>query len=1289
MYTASFIIKFGILILEAIGKRRYSMLNGQSRSPEEWSGLYSQALLWWLNDLIYKGQNHLLKPTDLYPIVKEMSSTRLHRRFTEFRAKNGSQRLRLKRALFQLMKSSILLPVIPRLIQIAFTLGQPFLLRRLLKFLTEADDQQDVRVGYGLIGAYGLIYVSSTFYWHRHYRFLFAVRGTLIAAIYDKAMRLAISQEDGASAVTMMSTDVERIVRGLFDLHEIWAHAVQVAIATWLIQTNLGLAWVGPMVVSAVAAALTLYSTKFTSYHQLKWIGGTQIRMNFTRSVLGAIKSIKIGGLGPRIMQLLQEARTHELREAKTFRYLVIWSSSLANLPMVISPVVTYIIVAAQSARTGESLDATRIFTTLSLLVLLAEPLFSLFVGFVDFMSGLACFDRIEDFLNADELRDSRMFEDAECNSASTSDMDLPFASSPLNFLRNMSSRTVIAIRCGSFGWAFEKEPVVNNIDLVITQGQGVGLTGPVACGKTTLLKALLGETPFTQGEIVVAEHEISYCEQSPWLMNASVQKNVVMYERWDTNHYHQIIHACDLGQDLRSLPKGDKTVIGSKGFSLSGGQKQRIALARALYADRRLALFDDCLNQLDLSTQTLVFRRVFGHNGLLRKRNATFVLVTHSAQHLEQMDAVFQMTTEGNFAGTSHYGEVSLALTRQYYHPMLSNLGTVLNSLSTDRLAVSSIEYSPELTDTANRSAPTAEMDRLRRVGDVGIYRYYFASLSWKVGAVFLFLQFSYAFLTSFPVVWLKWWADSVDPVYNAFFVGVYGGLQLAALLASALVTWWNFHVMAVRTGLSLHHILAKSVMSAPYAFLSKEDSGELLNRFGQDVQLLDMNLPLGLQVSVSNALICLAQLGLIALGSAWILVAYPFLFAVFYLVQNFYLKTERQMRYLDLEEKAPLYTHFTESIDGMASIRAFKWTDASVKRNLELIDRSQKPFYLVYIIRRWLSLVLDLIIAGLAVLVVGVTVAMRDRISIGFTGVALTQIISFSSMIKLMIMFWAQMETALGSVARIRSFEKDTPSETTTSEPFEVDKDWPISGDVSFRNVTARYSSGDDHDALTEINIAITAGQKIGICGRTGSGKSSLLLALLRMLDLSSGSIHIDGVDIADIPREALRSCIISVAEEPFLVVGSIKDNLMLYSEMLPEEMQTALEKVKLWPAVEAAGGLDAGVDKLGFSQGQRQLFNLARALLKPGGHLLLLDEFTSSIDLDTDKHIQQVVHSEFWDHTIIAVAHRLDTILDYDKVAVMEAGKIVEFDEPQRLLQTSSRFRKLYDSSTTAAR
>lgn len=418
-------------------------------------------------------------------------------------------------------------------------------------------------------------------------------------------------------------------------------------------------------------------------------------------------------------------------------------------------------------------------------------------------------------------------------------------------------------------------------------------------------------------------------------------------------------------------------------------------------------------------------------------------------------------------------------------------------------------------------------------------------------------------------------------------------------------------------------------------------------------------------------------------------------------------------------------------ETLDGLVTIRAFNWSRPSIKHNFEIVDRSQKPNYLAWALKNWLGLVLELVITGIAVLTVGVVVSLRGSSSPGFTGIALTQIISFTTNLKYLIMFWTQLESSLGAVARIRQFEKETVAEDQESETHDPSFNWPSQGSIEIKNLSAKYKSvssqlrchrlilthkrsDNERMTLNNISVSIPAGSKVGFCGRTGSGKSSLLLTLFNLLTPESGKITIDGLDLSTVRRETLRSRLICIAEEPFLFPESVCDNLALDSTTMEDQnMVQVLQQTGLWEAINAKGGLDAKMDDVHLSQGSKQLFNIARALLrKDQGKVLVMDEATSrsvlilpfpillsflfpsssgvcsltslySIDTETDISIQSLIIKEFAGHTIISVAHKLDTIADFDFVGIMDAGRLVEYGNPQALLQQqASRFKELWD-------
>ncbi|KAF7550053.1 hypothetical protein G7Z17_g5969 [Cylindrodendrum hubeiense] len=445
----------------------------------------------------------------------------------------------------------------------------------------------------------------------------------------------------------------------------------------------------------------------------------------------------------------------------------------------------------------------------------------------------------------------------------------------------------------------------------------------------------------------------------------------------------------------------------------------------------------------------------------------------------------------------------------------------------------------------------------------------------------------------------------------------------------------------------------------------------------FSQDLRYVDMVLPLALSVFLFEITACIGAAGLAIAAVSWFAISIPFVVATLVLIQRFYVRTSKQLRVLEIEHKAPLFSHFLESINGLATIRAFGWVQPYADKNLTRLDDAQKPAYLLNCIQRWLTLVLDLVVAFLTIILVVFAVTLREKVNPSLLGVALVNMMRLGGNMKGIILYWSILETSLGAITRIRSFSEKTPTELEPGEDRQLMDNWPARGTLEVNNLSVQYD--------------IKHGEKLGVCGRSGSGKSSLVQALLRMADVVDGQITLDGEDLTKVPRPIIRERLSCLTQDPFLFSDSIRFNTDPVGKYSDEAIVKALARVGIWSVIKTKVGedknpLDEKMDENFLSHGQRQLFCLARALLKKGS-LLILDEPTSSVDSQTDARIQEVIRSEFSDCTIIMIAHRLDTLLDFDKIAVLDRGSLVEFGAPQELLANETgAFARLYRADQT---
>jgi len=585
-------------------------------------------------------------------------------------------------------------------------------------------------------------------------------------------------------------------------------------------------------------------------------------------------------------------------------------------------------------------------------------------------------------------------------------------------------------------------------------------------------------------------------------------------------------------------------------------------------------------------------------------------------------------------------------------------------------------------------------------------------------------------AFLGLMPF-WLRLWAESGGQ--NMFFyTSIYFLLTLGVFVSTTTSIANIFLVIAPTSGRTLHARLLHTVMRAPQSYFSTTDTGTTLNRFSADSQTMDRRLPQSLMQTSLSLFRLFSQCVLLGVVQPLVTATLPFTFIAVYVIQKFYLMTSRQLRFLDLETRAAVNASFLETLEGVATIRAFGWQRSFVNDNVKKLDLSVRPSYLMMCIQRWLNVVLDLTVLGLAMLVISLAVGLKGTTTGGQIGIALNVILQANMLLLRLVEAWTAMETSLGAVSRLRSFQKDVQPEDKPDEVHQPPQAWPARGSIDFDHLSAAYNPGTL--ALNGVTASIEPGKRVGVCGRTGSGKSSLLLSLLRLIEIESGGIKIDDLDLTTLPRNSIRSRLITIPQDPMLVMtDTVRQNLDIAdSAASDEDIIRVLERVRLWtvfqsrasstemagreareleaamggggassssstpkplpladdvdakPPVDGTTTLDAVMKSLPLSHGQQQLFSLARAILmRPTrGKVVLLDEATANVDGETNEHMQQLIREEFKEHTIITVAHRLETIMDSDILLVLEAGKLVEVGSPSELTaREGGKFRALY--------
>jgi ABC-type multidrug transport system fused ATPase/permease subunit len=756
VFSCAMALKAVILLLEAKQKSSWVSWNEKDHSPEETSGIFSIGVFFWLNKLFRLGYKKVLTIDDLYPLDNALDAITLHERFSsklEYSSLKGDK-LGLLKVLVRTLWVPLLLPVLPRLALLGFTFCQPLFMEKLLNYLSQAE--LEANVGYGFIGASLLIYLgiatSKAVYWYVdpsiallsdvlihgsryfHNRSRTMIRSILVTEIFARATAASIGRADDGAALTLMSTDIERIRVGTFELHEVWASMIQAALAAWMLYDRLGVVFVAPIAIVLVCFMVLGFLMKFTGDSQKSWMAGVQKRVGLTATVIANMKNLKISGISNPVSRFVQRLRVEELAAGARFRQIFIAAAALGFLAQLISPPVAF-------AFTQQTLDASTMFTCLAFISLLTQPLSSIFQGVPHLISALACLSRIQAFLEGEARHDFRQFL---ANAGRDTEKE-PRAI-------DLSADSAVIIQDGNFGWKADNL-ILRNINVVVPKSSFTVVAGPVGSGKSTFCKALLGEIPFSEGTVItnLGSGRVGFCEQTAFLSNGSIRDNVVGFSSFDNERYTEVINATALGVDIDKLPQGDRTNVGSDGITLSGGQKQRISLARALYLQSEFLVLDDVFSGLDADTEEQVFQQVFAPGGLLRRRRSTVILCTHSIKHLPAADYI--MVFDGGIvAEQGTFGEL---MDGEGY---VQRLGLKEFSDSDDSSAemTSKAESKPQplRTLTKDTLALAPVTDQSRQVGDRTVYKHYAKSMGWFLTGLSVFFAILWGLFTNFPTI-------------------------------------------------------------------------------------------------------------------------------------------------------------------------------------------------------------------------------------------------------------------------------------------------------------------------------------------------------------------------------------------------------------------------------------------------------------------------------------------------------------------------------------------------------
>nr|XP_043618789.1 ABC transporter C family member 3-like isoform X2 [Erigeron canadensis] len=1080
-------------------------------------------------------------------------------------------------------------------------------------------------------------------------------RAALVAIIYQKGLALSTHSKirhSSGEITNLIAIDAERVNDFAWYIHDIWLAILQVGLALAILYRNLGIASLAALVAIGIILLANIPLGSLQEKFQDQLMTSKDTRMKTTSELLTAMRILKLQGWEMKFLSKIFELRSLETKWLKMF---LCTSTTIISICWV-APTFIAAVTFVTCMVLGTPLEPGKLLSAIATFKLLQQPIYNL-PDTVSMISQVkVSLDRITSYLNLDDL-DSNLVE---------------------TFQRS-SSNVAIRITNGSFSWS--GEPTLSDINIQIFHGMKVAVCGTVASGKSSLLSCVLGEVPKVSGSVYISGTK-AYVAQSPWIQSGKIEENILFGKDMDRVRYDKVLDACALKKDLEILPFGDQTVIGERGINLSGGQKQRLQIARALYQDADNYLFDDPFSAVDAHTGSHLFKECL----LEFLESKTVIYVTHQVEFLPMADLILvlksgRIVQAGNYNDILNSGSAFMELVGAHNEALsiIDSIETSSKSENTKVIEKGMVDV--ESNDTKGTKTQIIQKEE-REKGSVGfsIYcKYITSAFGGALVPCILLAAIIFEVVQVASTYWLAWASpvseDMVPPVKGSTLIVVYVGLAIGSTFcifgrAMCLTT------AGYKTANLLFHEMHLCIFRAPMSFFDATPSGRILNRVSTDQSAVDLTIPNSIGAFAFALVQLLAVIALMCQISWQVFLVFIPIITICIWLQQYHISSARELARLVGVHKAPIIQHFSETVSGLTTIRSSNQQQRFQDTNMKLIDAYSRPKFHSAAAIEWLSFrvqMLSLVI--FAFCLVFLLIIPNETFDPTIAGLVVTYGLNLNNLQASMIWKLCNMENSIISVERILQYTS-IPSEAPLVESKRPNDLWPSHGEVDIHDLQVRYAP---HMPLVLRGLTCTfhGGTKTGIVGRTGSGKSTLMQTLFRIVEPSRGEIFIDEINISSIGLHDLRSRLSIIPQDPTMFQGSVRSNLDPLEQYTEEEIWELGDEVRT-----KEGKLDSVVDENGenWSMGQRQLVCLGRVLLKRS-KILVLDEATASVDTSTDNKIHQTLAKHFSDSTVITIAHRITSVLKGDMVLVLEQGLIEEYDSPLKLLENkSSSFAKL---------